>query len=196
MNINRIVSEVALLTGAQLPPADGEYEYAVPSLADRVRMSVEDCAARAILKTEPSRLTGWRLLPGDGLRLCDDGSVTLPLPDDYLMLHSLRLAGWEREVTEALPPRHWLRSLQGSRWHGLRGVPQRPLAFEDLDADGSPCLRLFSHQGDSEEEPRLESGWYMPRPSIDRNGDIDIPTAAYPLALKLMAGEVTGSACV
>jgi len=94
----------------------------------------------------------------------------LPLPDDFLVLHSLRMSDWEREVTEVYPSDHWLTQLQGSRWHGLRGTPSRPLAFETLTKEGKRALRLYS----SGKDATLASGWYLPAPKINESDEIDI----------------------
>ena len=73
-----------------------------------------------------------------------EGRVILTLPDDFLSLLSLRLSGWERPVREVLRPDHWLYRLQAMRWTGLRGSPQRPLAFFTIEDEGHPALELFS----------------------------------------------------
>lgn len=102
-----------------------------------------------ILVTPPSRLSGWKRLPVQTLTADTDGRVLLTLPDDFLMLLSLRLSNWERPVTEVLRPDHWLRRLQSVRWAALRGTPQRPLAFFTADAAGRPALELFSSEPDA-----------------------------------------------
>lgn len=97
-----------------------------------------------LLVTPPSRLTGWKTLPELDLTADAEGRVILPLPDDFLMLLSLRLSNWERPVREVLQPGNWLYRLQSSRWTGLRGTPQRPLAFFSAGDDGQPVVELFS----------------------------------------------------
>ncbi len=97
-----------------------------------------------ILVTPPDRLSGWKRLPVQTLTADSEGRVLLTLPDDFLMLLSLRLSNWERPVTEVLRADHWLRRLQSSRWPALRGTPERPLAFFTLDTACRPALELFS----------------------------------------------------
>lgn len=92
---------------------------------------------------------GWKSFPAATLNTLSlmadaEGRVILTLPDDFLSLLSLRLNGWERPVREVLCPDHWLYRLQSMRWTGLRGSPQRPLAFFTVDDEGHPALELFS----------------------------------------------------
>lgn len=163
----------------------------VPSLADRIRLEVEPCAREAVASASRMALTGWRLLPGDGLRREADGSVTLPLPDDFLMLFSLRMTGWEREVTDPLPASHWLARQQGSRHHGLRATPSRPVAVMTLTAgaggEGVRALRIYG----CEPGCVVDEGWYMPAPSVGSGGEIDVPPAAYGAMLRLIAARVS-----
>jgi len=170
MKVTEIIRNVALHLGADPDEIPSAAESPYPSLADRIRANLEECVAQAILSTPKGLLTGWRLLPDDGLTVSDDGCVLLPLPDDFLVLHSLRMSDWEREVTEVYPSDHWLTRLQGSRWHGLRGTPSRPLAFETLTKEGKRALRLYS----SGKDATLASGWYLPAPKINESDEIDI----------------------
>lgn len=95
-------------------------------------------------------IEGWRSLPASILTSDSEGRVVMRLPTDFRVLVSLRLEGWERPVREILRPDNWLYRLQSARWTGLRGTPQRPLAFFAIDADGNRALELFSSQPDSE----------------------------------------------
>lgn len=88
----------------------------------------------------------WKVLSPVTLTSDAEGCVILKLPDDFLMLLSLRLSNWERPVREVLSPDHWLHRLQGMRWTALRGTPARPLAFFTVDDDGDPALELFSSE--------------------------------------------------
>lgn len=145
--------------------ADGEV-----TLAYRLRGLVEPCAAEAILATPRERLTGWRLLDDAGMQEMEDGSVRLPLPDDFLLLYCLRLKGWERSVTEILAPDSAVGRLQGSRHAGLGGTSQRPVAVVYPDGDGR-CLRLY---GKHATPATVEEGWYMPAPRIAADDTIDL----------------------
>ncbi len=141
------------------------------TLAYRLRSQLEACAAEVILATPRNELTGWQLLDDAAITEMEDGSVKLPLPDDFLLLYCLRLKGWEREVTEFHTPDSPIGRLQGNRQLGLRGTAQRPVAVVFPDGDGR-CLRLY---GVHTQPPQLADGWYMPAPRIQDDDTIDIP---------------------
>lgn len=144
------------------------------TLRERIGRELAPCASRAVADTPRMQLTGWRRLGSDGLSVDADGRALLPLPADYLSLFSLRMTSWSHPVAEVLGADSWLRRLQGNRWHGLRGSPQRPLVFATVADDGSPALELFS----CPPEDTLAEGWYMPAP-VPADGVIEIPPAAY-----------------
>lgn len=154
------------------------------SLRHRLRSNLESAAAKAVLSTPREELTGWKRWPDITAVPDEEGGVVLTLPSDFLLLHSLRLRGWERSVREILPADSWLRHLQSCRWSGLRGTPRRPLAFATLDDEGHRGIHLFSVPKNS--EAQLLSGWYMPRPAMTSAGDIDIPPAAIERCISLL----------
>ena len=156
------------------------------SIRQRMLLDIEACAAEAILDTPPMQLTGWKQLDGNALTIEDDGRAILPLPDDFLTLFSIKMTGWQKSVTELMPHDHWLRGMQSAYWPGLRGTPERPLAFMGVGTDGKPCIELFSCPAPDS----LEEGWYMPAPKIDADGNIDIPPAAYRKCLLLLARNI------
>lgn len=191
MNVSEIAEQVALILG-ESPQcmSDGE-ESPFGDVRSRVEMEVEECAREAVLSTPRMALTGWRLLPGDSLSREGDGSVILPLPDDFLMLFNLKMKGWGREVTEVLPADDWKRVFRNGRWRGICGGPGRPMAFEALTKDSrggsARALRLC---GCGEGDAGVEEGWYMPAPRIDGGGEIEIPPAAYRTALRLIVDRI------
>lgn len=97
------------------------------------------------------------------------------LPEGFLRLMSVKMAGWRRGVhTLVLPAsEEWTR--QWSEERGIAGCPERPQAYLDRDADGM-LLRLLC--SDSEEDS-LEclSGWCVPL--LDEEGEFDFPEALY-----------------
>lgn len=168
-----------MLTAMGYNPALCGYDTAAEcrgvSLRSRLRKEVERRAAEAVLSTPVRELTGWRRWPAAEIIPDDSGRGVLPLPDDFLMLLSLRLSSWERPVRDILHPSMWLYRLQNCRWSGLRGTPQRPLAFFTADDDGRRALELFTVGKDP---ATVAEGWYMPAPRISGD-EIEIPPAAY-----------------
>ena len=101
-------------------------------------------AAPEALRRAVMGVRRWKTLSPTTLTADSEGRVIFTLPDDFLMLLSMRLDGWEHPVREVLEPTSWLYRLQSSRWTGLRGTPQRPLAFFTADDEGRLALELFS----------------------------------------------------
>ncbi len=125
--------------------ADPLMEGSAPETLRRVVSEVEKLRLNVgLLEADPCRLKDWKSLPPTTLTADAEGRVVFTLPDDFLMLLSMRLEGWERPVREVLSPTNWLYRLQSARWTGLRGTPQRPLAFFTADDEGRPALELFS----------------------------------------------------
>lgn len=151
--------------------ADPLLEGAAPTaFLEAVKRRAERAAARAIMAAPQETLRGWRPLPQTTLTADQEGRVTLTLPIDFLRLQSVRLNCWERPVCEILMPDHWLRRLQGHRWTGLRGTPERPLAFLTGAGDDGLALELFS--ADPGERVTVAEGWYMPVPRFDETGQL------------------------
>lgn len=122
--------------------------------------------AEILLTLPAERLTGWRPWPDCGALMTDKGGrVTVPLPDDFLRLLSLRLNCWESPVIEILAPGDWRRRLQDHRYRGLGATSRHPLAFFTSDAEGGRCLELFGSPPHAAVE--IAEGWYLPMPRLD-----------------------------
>lgn len=117
-----------------------------------------------ILSTSPELLRGWKRWPEVTAKADSEGRVIITLPEDFLLLLSLRLSDWERPVREVLRPDNWLYRLQNRRWEGLRGSPSRPLAFFTTDDEGRPALELFSSEPGA--DVSVTEGSYIPRPKV------------------------------
>lgn len=180
ISIEELIAKCALLMGETPSNLISGEESCCATLADRIALEIELKAAQAVAATPREELTGWRLLDDAGLTELEDGSALLPLPSDFLMLHTLRLSGWERSVTEVAAADTLAARLQSGRWEGLRGTPERPVAVLTPRAAGM-SLRLY---GAHNAPPAVEEGWYMPVPRADSEGYIDLPEAALPRLLE------------
>lgn len=162
MNIDEILTALG---------ADPLLEGAAPTaFRNAVMRRAVKVAAQMMMEAPAETLRGWRQLPQASLLADGEGKVTLTLPTDFLRLLSLRLNIWHRPVRETLMPDHWLRRLQGHRWTGLHGCPERPLAFLTAADDGCLALELFS--ADPGETVTIAEGWYMPMPRFDETGHL------------------------
>lgn len=166
-----LVRKILISRGEDPTTLTDAEESGVATLRDKILQELEQRLADIILATPCDRLAGWRLLDDAGITETEDGSAMLPLPDDFLMLHSARLKGWERCVTGYVTADSPEALMQGSRWPGLRATAERPLAVMWPDGDGGRALRLY---GAHTTPPALAEGWYMPAPRIDNDGTIEI----------------------
>ena len=145
MKVDELIDDVLLLMGENPKEClwEGEAEGGC-TLRERIRQEVEEAAAEAVVSTPRMQLTGWRLLPDEGLRIDDDGRGVLPLPDDFLLLYDVRMTSWERRATEVHSHDDWKRRLQDDGRPGLRGTPRLPLVFFCLNEEGKLSPELFS----------------------------------------------------
>ena len=184
MKVDELIDDVLLLMGENPKEClwEGEAEGGC-TLRERIRQEVEEAAAEAVVSTPRMQLTGWRLLPDEGLRIDDDGRGVLPLPDDFLLLYDVRMTSWERRATEVHSHDDWKRRLQDDGRPGLRGTP-RPAACLLLPQRGreaqSGAFQLPAHR-------RRGRRWYMPAPRISAAGEIEIPPAAYQKCINALA---------
>lgn len=174
------------MTGEDPTTTCDDRECAAPTLAHRIALEIELRAAEAINATPRELLDGWQPLCGDDIESLEDGSAMLPLPDDFLMLLRLRLAGWERDVTDVNLPGSLAAKLQAGGCAALRGSRSRPVATMTACASGR-ALRLY---GRHTPPPKIEEAWYLPAPRFSDDGCINIPEASIPILMKLVADRL------
>ena len=155
------------------------------TLLDFLSLRIEQVAPEAALATPKELIDNWKPLEGSELTTMEDGSVMLPLPTDFLRLFSLRLEGWSRPVTDFSLPASVAAVLQSGKCASLRGTSERPVAVLAATAEGR-ALRLYGKHADP---PHLAEGWYLPIPRAAPDGFIDIPEAAIPRMLTLLADK-------
>lgn len=178
-----IIRKAAILMGENPELMGTGSECETATLADRLRLEIELRAAEAVTSTPPALLDGWKSLPHEGMAEMEDGSVMLPLPSDFLMLHTLRLEGWERDVTEISNPDTLTAKLQKWSRGAMKGSRQRPVAVM-TPTDTGKALRLH---GAHAMPPEMAEGWYMPYPVIAPDGFIDLPAAVIPRLVRMLA---------
>lgn len=182
-NLEEITADVAMLRG-ELPALEcdpGDLPF--PGLKDMVRLQAERCGEESILECDFSRLTGWIPLPCEELTIDSHGKGLIPLPDDFLMLHSLMLTGWQRPVTEVgnVEDSSYKRQWQGVR--GAKGNLSRPAAFIETGKKGKRMLALYSCISGAV----IAEGHYMPAPRFNEADEIEIPECAYVGMVKRLA---------
>ena len=102
------------------------------------------------------------------------GMAIMPLPDDFLRLLRVRLSDWRRPariIGDNEPMARW----QASRFHGIRGNPERPVAVITMQPTGRVAELYASYAGS---QVRIHEAIYMPVPRI-REHALDFPERLY-----------------
>ena len=110
----------------------------------------------------------------------------LPLPDDFLRLACIQLSDWQRPahiITEESPEY----DLQSSRFPGVRGNPQRPVAAIVRYSFGL-VVELYSSFGG--EDVTIRKALYVPQPHLDADRCIDLPKPLFRDIMQRTAGMV------
>lgn len=148
---------------------------------------MESCAREAIAESEILPEDEWLPLPCEGAIFRDDGTLLLPLPEDFLMLGSIMAKGWKKPLTKLTKPDSREYGMQFSSHPGLRGNSSRPRAFIEPDGAGRLRLRIF---GGFNEPPEITEAIYLPAPRIGDDNRIGIPANLYREWLRRMVREI------
>ena len=151
-------------------------------------------AVRQVLLTAPlaaidtlrplSGKLSWKQRPGVGMAF-------MPLPDDFLRLASIQLSDWQRPahiITEESPEY----DLQSSRFPGVRGNPNRPVAAIVRYSFGL-VAELYSSIGG--ENVTIRKALYVPEPHFDADHCIELPKTLFHDIMQRtaeMTSEVSG----
>jgi hypothetical protein len=122
----------------------------------------------------------------------DDSSITwkdqesgeILLPDDFMRLVVFEMSDWERSVYVLLNPSDPDYSKLRSRVKAVRGTAQRPVCALGMRNDGK-VLEFYSCNS---EEATVSKAVYLPWPSIDATGGIDISEKCYRAVVYTVAG--------
>lgn len=159
-----------------LPLLEEGEDSAVLTIADELRVRILQLATEAELALP--------YLDHDEIRSADaapervsDAEVRIRMPDDYLMLYSLKMPGWLEPLTAVEPPGS-LRGALGAAAPAWMTCPHRPMALEGRDTQGV-FLRVLGLGSGITPEHLL----YVARPTFDGNY-LTISSKAYPLILK------------
>ena len=174
-----LARKAAILLGEMPSAMCNGVECEAATLTDYLLTRIEQLAPEAVTDTPAELVDNYKPLEGNGITTMEDGSALLPLPDDFLRLHFLRIEGWARPVTGCYLPESLPAALQSCRCPSLRASASRPVAVL-TPADGGRALRLY---GSHSEPAKIAEGWYLPIPRIDADGFIDMPEASIPILL-------------
>ncbi len=108
------------------------------------------------------------------------------LPGDFMRLIAFRMSDWERTVYGAISADDPEYARQSSRFKGVRGTPQKPVCAIVNRAEGK-ALEFYSCRS---EDAYVERASYLPWPSIDEAGGIDISERCYQAVVYMAAALV------
>lgn len=156
----------------------------------KVRTLLGETASRLIREAPVESLgCGVSLICGDvSMRMMPCGlyGAEWRLPDGFLRLISVKMAGWTGGVNHPIVPgsSEWRRQWSAER--GIAGCPERPRAYLDSDGEGM-MLRLL---GSESEEDTLEwlSGWSVPE--ISEEDEFEFPEGLYSELVGAVAGRI------
>lgn len=83
------------------------------------------------------------------------------LPKDFLRLVIFQMSDWSYPLTDLISPTSELYALQGSRYPGIRGCPQRPVAALTNTAVGMTLEFWSCEEG---ENAAIKQAQYIPEP--------------------------------
>lgn len=176
--VNEIIRDVRVLLDldAADPPLITTTDPGALTIGQKIRSLVEWGARQVIEEAPLHRLqTGvpiqsgvaWHDAPGVGMAM-------LLLPDDFLRLVAIRMSDWHRDarIISAQDPEY---ACQSSRFPGVRGNPDRPVAVIVPTPMGW-AAELYSSRAGS--EVTVSKALYLPVPRI-RQEAIHLPEALY-----------------
>lgn len=129
---------------------------------DAIRLALEDAPLSFLEPIEVSTPT----IVGN-----EDGSGKVSIPDDFLRLVGLKLAGWNRGVSMVYNKGSEIDYIQRNKY--TRGTSIKPICvFSHMD-DGSRCLEYFvaAKNSDGSYNHTIEHYHYVPLPSIEQTED-------------------------
>ena len=185
ISVKELATATATLLGESLLQECIPEESPFPDLEDQVRILSPELLSSLIMESPAELLTDAIRKMSAPAKVAADGSVTLEVPPDFLKLIYLKMSDWKRAVTIITPISSEAFKRQGTRWEGIKGNAERPLAF--LLPGG---LRLYS----SHSNATLEEALYVQRPQIESDGTLAIPDNLYLPLLQRIAENIKGEA--
>ena len=127
---------------------------------------------------------------GDALYWGEHESGWVLLPKDFMRLVVFEMSDWERAVYSAISPEDPGYASQRSRFKGLRGTSQRPVCAIANRPEGM-VLEFYSCKST---DAHVSRAVYIPYPSIDVSGGVDISERCYD-AVVYAAASLTLVSC-
>lgn len=121
---------------------------------------------------------------GDAVYWKEMESGWVLLPSDFMRLVVFEMDDWERAVYTAISVDDPDYEKQRSRIKGIRGTAQKPVCVLALRPEGK-VLEFYSCKS---EDAQVSRAIYMPYPTIDEDGGVDVSERCYQAVVYTAAG--------
>ena len=170
------------------------------SAADQETLSLDELITRNVLEAvRRVHMEAPYWMPDNGTAFGSGGVVWhndhsgqpdtcghITLPGDFMRLVVFEMSDWERPVYAAITTDDPLYAKQKSRHKGVRGNPQRPVVAIGVTAAG----RTLEFWSCKTQLATVSRGLYLPYPTEDAMGGIDIAEPCYRAVVYMTAGLV------
>lgn len=172
--IERIAADVATLLGETILEECQPEESPYPGIEERVRI-LAPALLTSMLMEIPVESSADFTKSTPSISIDGEGTVSFPLPADFLRLVSVKMSDWLRSVTNVTPLDSETGRIQESPVKALRGTRERPVAVISIGEDRNRAMMLFSSGSGN----RLEHFLYYAVPQIAADDTLDIPQPLY-----------------
>ncbi len=121
---------------------------------------------------------------GDAIYWKELESGWVLLPQDFMRLVVFEMDDWEQAVYRAISTDDPEYKKQRSRFKGIRGTAQRPVCAIALRPEG----RVLEFYSCKSTEAQVRRAMYIPYPSIDEDGGVDVCERCYNAVVYTAAG--------
>lgn len=146
-------------------------EIIYAKLADAVRM-VETEAPVSLLESGHD-------FGDDYVFIGEDGKGFVILPHDFMRLIAFRMSDWQCTVFSPISESDPEYAIQSSRFKGICGNPEKPVAAIVRRSEGMVLEFYSCHDNNA----TVTQATYLPMPKIDRDGGIDVAEKCYRAAV-------------
>lgn len=117
---------------------------------------------------------------------CGFYAADIELPEDFVRLVGLRVAGWKRTVSEVVGAGDALYACRWSAEPGIAGSAERPKAYLRASASGYVLTAI----GGESAEMTVEQLLLWRQPKADPDGNFRFPEALYPALVRFLLQKI------
>ena len=153
------------------------------SLDEIIKSKILEAVQRVHLEAPPYLLENGHNF-GDAVYWRELESGWVLLPKDFMRLVVFEMDDWEQAVYTAISTDDPDYEKQRSRFKGIRGTAQKPVCALAIRPEGR-VLEFYSCKSD---EAQVSRAMYLPYPTIDEDGGVDISERCYTAVVYTAAG--------